>query len=199
MRKSRWIIIITISMAVIFAIVYGFMPRPVPVDIAKALRGPLTVTIEEEGKTRVKDRFVISAPVSGFMRRIELDVGDPVKKGQVVVELEPLRSAVLDPRSRAEAEAAVSAAEAAMKAAEENARARAADAEYAKSNLERIKKLFEEGYASKDVLEQAESEAKRAEANRLSAEAAVKVARFELDKARTALRYSAAEGITNHG
>ncbi|MDA8337919.1 MAG: hypothetical protein M0Z70_01295 [Nitrospiraceae bacterium] len=98
MRKSRWIIIIAISMAVILAIVYGFMPRPATVDIAKALRGPLTVTIEEEGKTRVKDRFVISAPVSGFMRRIELDVGDPVKKGQVVVELEPLRSAVLDPR-----------------------------------------------------------------------------------------------------
>lgn len=199
MRKSRWIIIIAISIAVIFAIVYGFMPRPVPVDIAKALRGPMTVTIEEEGKTRVRDRFVISAPVSGFMRRIELDVGDHVKKGQVVVELEPLRSAVLDPRSRAEAEAAVSAAEAALKAAEENARARAADAEYAKSNLERIKKLFEEGYASKDVLEQAESEAKRTEANCLSAGAAVKVAKYELDKAHSALRYSADEGITNHG
>ena len=199
MRKSRWIIVIAISIAVILAIVYGFIPRPVPVDIAKALRGPLTVTIEEEGKTRVKDRFVISAPVSGFMRRIELDVGDHVKKGQVVVELEPLRSAVLDPRSRAEAEAAVSAAEASLKAAEENARASAANAEYAKSNHERIKKLFDEGYASKDALEQAESEAKRTEANRLSAEAAVKVARFELDKARTALRYSAAEGVTNYG
>ncbi len=108
------------------------------------------------------------------MRRIELDVGDHVKKGQVVVELEPLRSAVLDPRSRAEAE-------------------------YAKSNLERIKKLYDEGYASKDALEQAESEAKRTEANRLSAGAAVKVAKYELDKARTALRYSAAEGITNYG
>jgi len=198
MRKNRWIIVIAISIAVILAIVYGFMPRPVPVDIAKALRGPLTVTIEEEGKTRVKDRFVVSAPVSGFMRRIKLDVGDHVKKGQVVFELEPLRSPVLDPRSRAEAEAAVSAAEASLKAAEENARASAANAEYAKSNYERIKMLFKEGYTSKDALEQAESEAKRTEANRLSAEAAVNVARFEFDKARSALRYSA-EGVTNHG
>jgi HlyD family secretion protein len=199
MQKSRWIIIIVISMAVIFAIVYGFMPRPVPVDIAKALRGPLTVTIEEEGKTRVKDRFIISAPVSGFMKRIELDVGNHVEKGKVVVELEPLRSAVLDPRSRAEAEAAVSAAEAALKATEENARATAADAEYTKSNFERIKKLFEEGYASKNALERAESEAKRTEANRLSTEATVNVAKYELDKARTTLRYSTVEGITNHG
>jgi HlyD family secretion protein len=199
MPKSRWIIIIAISIAVILAIVYGFMPRPVPVDIAKASRGPLTVTIEEEGKTRVKDRFVISAPVSGFMRRIELDVGDSVKKGQVVVELEPLRSPVLDPRSRAMAEAAVLAAEAALKAAEENARAMAANAEYAKSNFERIKKLFVEGYVSKDAFERAGSEAKRTEANLLSAEAVVQVARFELDRARTALRYSAAEGIMNHG
>jgi HlyD family secretion protein len=199
MQKNRWIIIIAISMAVIFAIVYSFMPRPVPVDIAKASRGPLTVTIEEEGKTRVKDRFVISAPVSGFIRRIELDVGDHVKKGQTVVEIEPLMPAVLDPRSRAMAEAAVSAAGASLKAAEENARARAADAEYAIANFERIKKLYEEGLVSKDVFERAKSEAKRTEANLLSAEAAVKVAYFELDRARAALRYSADEGITNHG
>jgi HlyD family secretion protein len=199
MPKSRWIIIIAISMAAILAIVYGFMPRPVPVDIAKAARGPLTVTLEEEGRTRVKDRFVISAPVSGFMRRIELDVGDHVEKGQVVVEIEPLRPAVLDPRSRAEAEAVVLAAEAALQAAENNARAALAGAEYTKSNLKRIKKLFGDGYTSKDALELAESEAKRAEANRLSAEAAVNVARFELDRARAALQYSVAEGISNHG
>ena len=184
-------------MAVILAIIYGFMPRPVSVDTAKVSRGTLTVTIEEEGKTRVKDRFVVSAPVSGFMRRIELNVGDIVKKGQFVVMLEPLRSPVLDPRSQAEAEAAVAAAEASVKAAEENARAASANAEYSKSNLERIKKLFGEGYISKDALEQAESEAKRTEANLLSAEAVVKVARFELDKARSALRYSA-EGVMNH-
>jgi len=58
------------------------MPRPVPADIVKVSRGPMSVTIEEEGKTRVKDRFILSAPVAGFMRRIELEAGDPVKKGQ---------------------------------------------------------------------------------------------------------------------
>lgn len=197
MRLPRWMIIIGLLLAVVSAIIYGFMPRPVPVDIARASRGPMTVTVEEEGKTRVKDRFVISAPVSGFMRRVELDVGDPVKMGQSVVELEPLRSPVLDPRSRAAAEAAVAAAEAALKAAEENTRARSADAEYAKANLERTKNLYKADYVSRDAMEQSDAEAKRTDANRLSAEAAVKVARFDLDKARTALQYSASEDMSD--
>ena len=186
-------IVIIVTAGVILAIVYGFMPKPVPVDLVKVSRGPLKVTVEEEGKTRVKDRFVLSAPVAGFMRRIKLDVGDRIQKGETLVELEPLKSNLLDPRSRATAEAAVSSAEAALKVEEERVRAAAADADYSRRNLERIKKLYEGGYVAKDALEQAEAGAKRAEANLLSAEAAVKVARSELDRALTMLRHSAAE------
>jgi HlyD family secretion protein len=193
MKLRRWIIVIIITVGVILAIVYGFMPKPVPADLVKVSRGPLKVTVEEEGKTRVKDRFVLSAPVAGFMRRIKLDVGDRVQKGETLVELEPLKSNLLDPRSRATAEAAVSSAEATLKVEEERVIAAKADAEYSRGNLERIKKLFEGGYVAKDALEQAETGAKRAEANLLAAEAAVKVARSELDRARTVLRHSAAE------
>jgi HlyD family secretion protein len=178
---------------VIFAIVYGFMPKPVPVELIKVSRGPLKVTVEEEGKTRVKDQFVLSAPVPGFMRRIKLDVGDPVQKGEALVEIEPLKSNLLDPRSNATAEAAVSSAEATLKVEEERVKAAVADAEYSRRNFERIKKLFEGGYVAKDALEQAEAGAKRAEANLLSTEAAVKVARSELNRALTVLRHSAAE------
>jgi HlyD family secretion protein len=193
MKLRKWIIVIIITVAVILAIVYGFMPKPIPVDLVKASRGPLKVTVEEEGKTRVQDRFVLSAPVAGFMRRIKLDVGDPVQKGETLVEMESLKSNLLDPRSHATAEAAVSSAEAALKVEEERVIAAEADAEYSRRNLERIKKLFEGGYVAKDALEQAEAGAKRAEANLLSAEAAVKVARSELERAQTVLRHSAAE------
>ena len=193
MQLRRWIIVIIITAGVLLGIVYGFMPKPVPVDLVKASRGPLRVTVEEEAKTRVKDRFIVSAPVAGFMRRIKFDVGDRVRKGQPLAELEPLKSNLLDPRSRAAAEAAVSSAEASLKVEEERVRAATADTEYARKNFERVKKLYEGGYVAKDALEQAEAGAKRTEANLLSAKAAVTVARFELDRALTALRHSAAE------
>jgi HlyD family secretion protein len=195
----RKIVVVTVMALVLMAVIYGFMPKPVPADVAKAERGPLRVTIDEEGKTRVQERFVISAPVSGYMRRVELDVGDQVSKGQTLVVLEPMRSTVLDPRSRAEARAAVSAAQAVLKSAEENARAATADADYAKVKHERDKKLYENGYIARDILDQSEAEARRTEAYRLSAEASVKTAGSELERSRASLRYSAAEGHTDYG
>ena len=198
MFSSRWITIIVIVVLVILAVVYGFIPKPVSVDVIKVSRGSLKVTVEEEGKTRVSDRFVLSAPVAGYMRRIELEVGVPVTKGQKVAELEPLKSQALDPRSRAEAEAAIAAAQAALNSAQENARSSAAEADYAKKKLERSKKLYDEGYISNEMFDQAETQAKQTEANHLAAEAAVKTAGFELEKARAVLLYSAKEEGGDH-
>jgi HlyD family secretion protein len=195
----RRIVVVTVIGLVILAVVYGFMPKPVPVDVKKAERGPLRVTIDEEGKTRVRDRFVVSSPVSGYMRRVELEVGDRVNRGQALVSLEPARSSVLDPRSRAEAEAVVSAARAGLKTAEENSRAAAADAEYAGQKLERNRTLVEKGYVARDLFDQSASEAKRTEASLLSAKAAVQTARAQLEKALATLRYYEAEGTGDNG
>jgi HlyD family secretion protein len=192
-QARRRVFVISVGVIVLLLIVYGFLPKPVPVETAAVTRGPLRVTVEEEGRTRVKDRFVISAPVPGYLRRIMLDVGDLVTRGQKVAELEPLRSTVLDPRSRAEAEAAVSAAQASLNAAEEKERAAAADAGYARERAGRMQKLHEEGMIAKDDIEQADAEAKKAEALRLSADAAVNAAKADLERALSVLRYSAAE------
>ncbi|HBX42330.1 MAG TPA: efflux transporter periplasmic adaptor subunit, partial [Deltaproteobacteria bacterium] len=127
MRWRRWVLLFALAAAVLLAVAFGMMPRPVPVDMAEVTRGPLRVTIEEEGKTRVKDRFVLSAPVAGFVQRIDLHVGDNVARGQVVAQLDPMRPSVLDSRSRAEAAARVEAAKSALDAARENARVAAAD------------------------------------------------------------------------
>lgn len=193
MNLRRWLFLSGLGALVLLAIVYGFLPRPIVVDISTVTVGPLRVTIEEEGETRVRDRFVVSAPVPGFLRRIELDVGDQVKEGQVLARLEPLRSDVLDPRSRAEAEAAVSVAVAALGAAEEQSRAAAADAEYASRNRERLSNLFEKDAVSRDSLDQAIADARRTEAARRASEASVKSARSDLDRVRSRLRYSAAD------
>lgn len=190
----RRVFVIGVGVIVLLLVGYGFLPKAVIVDIAPATRGTFRVTIEEEGRTRVKDRFVVSAPVAGYLRRITLEVGDRVQKGGKVASLAPLGSTVLYPRSRAEAEAAVSASQASYDAAKERALAAAADAAYARERWERMQKLAANGYISKDDRDQAETENKKAEANRLSAEAAVAAAKADLEQALSILRYAAARG-----
>jgi HlyD family secretion protein len=193
MRLHRhWGIGLT-ALALAAALVWGFMPRPVTVDIARVQQAPLRVTVEEEGRTRVIDRYVVSAPVAGYAQRITLRVGDAVEQCQTLVELEPLRSAVLDPRSRAEAEARVAAAQSAVLAAEQTARAAVADAQIAQKDYERRKALFQDGRVSREEHDRAEAAARRAEATRRSSAFAVEVARHELEAAQTALQYSAAQ------
>jgi HlyD family secretion protein len=193
MQRYRWIKLFIILAVVILAIGYGFRPRPVLVDGVKVIRAAMRETVLEEGKTRVIDRFVISAPIAGYIRRIKMDVGDAVSQGNPLVYLEPLRSNVLDPRSRAEAQARVAAAEAALKRAQSSAKAAQADAHFAATELVRIKGLYTEGFASQEQLDQADAEARRTKANHNSADFAAKVARFDLEAASTALKYSAAE------
>ena len=191
LRNHLGLIIGIIIIAVIIGV--GFIPRPVLVDVVIAKRAPLQVKVEEEGKTRVIDHFILSAPVDGFARRIDIDVGDAVEKDQQIVYLEPLRSAVLDPRSRAEAEARVSAAIAASNAADRNARAAEAEAQFAEDELARFKRLFESKTIPLDRLQQSEAEARRTRANLESAKFAVQVAQFEKTAAEAALSYSAAQ------
>ena len=186
LRRKLWVT--AIILIIILAIFYGFLPRTQEVDLVRLTRGPLQVTIEEEGRTRLKERFVISAPTAGYVRRIEAKVGDPVRKGETVAVLEPLRSQALDPRSRAEAEAVVSAAAASLAAAMEKERAATADADYIETRLVRITALYSRGSVAKDQLDQTDSEAKKARAVQRSAKAAVDVARSELERAKTTLQ-----------
>lgn len=193
-KTKTWII--AIAVIVIALLVYGFMPKAVEVSTAKVETGPMMVTVDEEGKTRVRERYVLSAPVSGYMRRVSFEVGDSVAKGQAVVVLEPLRSEVLDPRSRAAASASVAAAEAQLRAAEENLLSRQAEAELAATELKRAKSLFAKGHISRSALDRAESNARQTQANLSAAGAGVKTAQAELRRARAALGYSPAEGAT---
>lgn len=196
MQIPRRLALSLLLFAVVGIIVYGFWPRPLPVDMAAVSRGAMRVTVDEEGRTRVIDRYVVSAPVAGYARRIDLNAGDTVEKGQVLVELEPLRSIVLDPRSRAEAEARVEAARSSLLAAQEQARAAAAEAEYAAAEYRRKVKLCEKDcIVSKEEMEKAQSLMQSSKAQKRSAEFAVEVARFELNAAKTALEHSAAKYV----
>lgn len=181
-QTKRYIIISAVLIIVVLAVAYGFIPKPVAVDAVPAARGVLRVTVEEQGKTSVKDRYVISAPVSGFLRRIDLKASDPVEPGMQVAFIEPARSQALDPRSRAETESAVASAQANLDAAREQERAARAEADYTSKRLARFKVLHERQSVSRDSLDQADSEARRAQAVLDSASAQVGVARAELER-----------------
>lgn len=191
MTRGR-IALILLTLAMLAGLAWGFLPRPVAVDLAVAERGPLAVTVEEEGKTRVMARYVISAPISGHVRRIDLKAGDAVTQGQVLAVLEPSRAAALDPRSRAQARAQLQAAAAALAAAQEEARAAAAAAELAQQEAERAERLGAERFLSQQAVDQSRAQLTRARAARQAAEHQVAVARYQADTARVVLARSAA-------
>lgn len=186
------------TVAVVAAgLAYGFMPRAVPVDVAEVKRAPLVVTVEEEGKTRVRERYLVSAPVAGFQRRIDLKAGDAVAAGEIVAAIDPARSAALDPRSRAQAEAQAHAASAALALAEDNARAATAAAQLARQERERAESLRRSGFVSEQAQDSARTAETRAQAAAAAAQQAVRVARFDLDTARAAL--ASAAQLQAHG
>ncbi len=194
----RQVFIISIVLIVVGLLIYGFLPPTREVDLFSVTRGPLQITIEEEGRTRLKDRFTISAPTAGYLRRITAKVGDAVDKGQIVAALEPLQSQALDPRTRATAEAAVASADAALKAAIEREKVTNADVVYLEQRQARLKALYDKGSISKDQFDQINSEAQKARAFQLSAAAEVSVAHSELERAKIVLRnFSSVKGNGN--
>jgi HlyD family secretion protein len=184
----KWGLLAAAALALTVAIAQAFMPEPVAVEMAVASRGPLRVSVSEDGRTRVADRFVVSAPLSGTLARIELQPGDSVRRGEPVARIIPLPSPLLDPRSRAEAEARVSAAVSGRRQEQAAAaRARAA-AEQASRDAARERTLLGAGATAARSAEEAELAERMRREELASAEFGVTVADAELQLARAALR-----------
>ncbi len=194
MRTRARIGFILLAILIAGGLVLGFLPRAVPVDTVAVARGPLQVTVEEEGRTRVRERYVISAPVAGHVRRIGHKVGDALEAGQTVAVIEPARASALDARARAQAEAALRAAEAVAAAALEKARAAAAAFDVARQELERAEALRTSNFVSGQALDKARAEFERSRAAKAAAGHEVVAAKFELERARAALSFAAAAG-----
>jgi HlyD family secretion protein len=182
--KRGQIISIVVVLALAGLVVIALLPSPIKVEAARVTRGPLRVTIDEEGEARAHDRFVIAAPVAGCLVRVELHDGDGVKAGQVVAVITP---SPLDPREREEVVARVQSAEALNREAEERVERARADYEQARRERERAARLARDGLVSTQSLEQAKNteatSANELEGARFKAQAAasdVKVARAGL-------------------
>lgn len=183
-------VIISIVVMIIALLVWGFWPKPVSVETVEVKRAPMTVSIEEEGRTRVIDRYVISAPVDGTTCRTQLEVGDSVEVEKTLLNIRPLESQVLDARSRAQAEARVAAASSALQSAKEQAHAATAAQQLASKELERLKPLIEKGLVSKETYDRAVTEANTKAAAKRSADFNVDVANYELEAAKSVLDFS---------
>ena len=170
------------------AIVYGFLPKPIEVETATVGIAPLTVSVLEEGKTRIRHRYTISPPIAGFLNRVELRAGAPIEKGKTVLAtIQPQPASFLDPRSRAEAEARVKGAEAArMRAEAEVERAREAQGLAEKERV-RAADLKKKGVASQKEFDIAEAQAAMSGRELRAAEFALEVAGFERAQADAAL------------
>ena len=172
-------------------------PEATEVDVTHVERGPMQVTIDEEGETRVRDRFVVSAPVAGRLERIELEPGDPVVRGKTIVaRLVPAEAPLLDPRARAELTAAVDAERAAVGQAQAERDRAAAILARARSSLQRQERLSEAGAIAREDLEVAETAVKNAESAFRAADFAVARSEQELRLARARLEAPPPTGRT---
>jgi HlyD family secretion protein len=184
-RALRWTLVAAAAAALV---IWALRPAPVPVDLAAAEQGSLVITVDEEGETRVRDRYVVSAPVPGRMRRIELEPGDPVTAGVTVLAMfEPADPALLDARTRAEVEARVQAAESSLGGARAERQRVAAELDFAQRELKRYRDLDREGLTSKEQLEAFERNVRTLEEAVRSADFAVRTAEHQLEVSRASL------------
>ncbi|WP_137180744.1 efflux RND transporter periplasmic adaptor subunit [Roseomonas sp. AR75] len=165
----------------------AFRPRPILVETELVTRGRFEAVVEEDGRTRVRDRYVVSAPVAGRVLRIGVRAGDTIGRGDLVAEIVAAPSALLSPRARREAEERVGAAEAMLQQAGVLVERAAAQQAQAEADAARVRALHARGAAPLQQLERAELAERTAARDMLAAERRRHAAEHELDQARALL------------
>ncbi len=170
------------------ALVYAFWPKPVDVEITPVTTGPLQVTVNEDGKTRIRERYMVSAPLGGQLQRIELRPGDPVERGKTLIaSIQPQSPHMLDARELAQAEARVKAGEARVKRSQRTLKGAQAALKYAESELRRAQAVADDRIISRSELENSEMLFRTRSEEYEAARYAEDIATFELELARAAL------------
>lgn len=194
-RLIRRILMIVVLLAIAAAVAWAFVPKPVDVDVARVDFGPLRVTVDEDGKTRIRERYVVSAPLSGRLQRIALKAGDEVESEMTVLALiEPTDPALLDVRAVAEAEARVRATEAAISRSDALMARAQQTVEYNRRERERLQSALERDAARQRELDAKVFAENVAEQDLRSAEFERDIARFENEQAKAALMRTRGEG-----
>lgn len=167
---------------------WGLWPKPILIETGVVARSPLTVRVSEEGKTRVRNRYIVAAPVAGKMLRVPLKPGDPVEAGKTLLtSIEPVAAPLLDPRARMQAEAVVSLHEASRKRALEALEAARTARKYAEADRDRMRSVKRDGTISDSDRDRMEADASIKAAEGRAAEFSLQVIDHELAQARAVL------------
>jgi HlyD family secretion protein len=187
-RWTKRILAVAVLIAIAAVTVYALWPAPVLVDIAKVDRGPLTVTIDEEGSARIRDVFRVSAPVAGALERIPVHVGETVQRDvTAVAAIRPAAPAFLDVRSRRELEAGIDTAQAAVGLAEAQLNTALTGERQATADLARAEALAAAGTIPARALEEARTANENAKSAVAQAQAELALRQSQLASARARL------------
>lgn len=166
---------------------WAFAPRPIGVEVATVAQGRFEAGIDEDAKTRLRDRYSVSAPLAGRLERIALREGDAVQAGEVLARLTPALPALLDERSLREQQARVDAAQARVQAAGARLERSQAALAQAQSDLRRSEPLAQQGFVAPTRLDEQRLAVRVAQADAAAAEQDQQAARFDAAQARAAL------------
>lgn len=194
-KRRPWLIPLVLCLGLAALLVAGFWPAPLPVETALVARAPMTVSVSEEGKTRIRSRYVVFPPTSGFLRRVELRAGARIEAGRTVLAtLVPEASTFLNPRARAEALARVDAADAAVRVRRAERERVRTSLELARTDRGRMAALLQSGSVARQEWDRAENQVRVLEREEQAATFALQVAEFEAGHARAALTQGATPG-----
>lgn len=187
-KRSRLILTAVTVLLVGGALTVAFWPKPTMVDMGTVTIGTMQLTIDEEGRTRVRDAYIVSTPVAGQLQRVSVQPGDPVVRGETIVaHMRPINPAALDVRTREQAQAVVDAAQAALRVARADLNAALANRDLTQTELGRTEQLVERGISSVAALDSARQRARVAQANVDTAEAAISMREAEITNAQAQL------------
>lgn len=187
MKKRQWMVVGVATLAGIAALAWALAPRPVQVEAGTVSLGPFDSAVEEDGKTRLHDAYLISAPLAGQVSRITLREGDPVAAGDIVATMRPALAPLVDARTRRELQARLGAAQAQLGVAGALLERAALERRLAEQERLRSERLARDGFVAANQLDAAQLAARAADKQYDSAQAQQRIAAHELEQARAAL------------
>lgn len=186
-RSRKTLLFLLVAALAVALLVIAFRPHPVPVDLTAAKRDAMQVTVNADGKTRIRNLYEISAPIAGTARRSPVFEGEDVLEGETVAQVEPIAPSLLDTRTRGQLQAAVQEAEAAADLARAQLRQAEEELTYARTQFDRTQALKKRGVASTSTLEDAQQVLSLRTAARDAAASNVQMAASSLTRAQAAL------------